>query len=167
MKAPFFIFPLVILIGCTNRNNTESKYANEMPGAFSFTISKSLVDSYNSKEGIYTRVYSGKDSSVKVEFTKEEMELIYQSFKKYDFLSFPKKFECDTIGISDRTPAFFTTIVIEYKNETIKVTNGTTCDNKVEQIKSDNFYKFSSEINEILKNKPQVKNMRETDMFFM
>lgn len=56
------------------------------------------LNSYDSKTGIYKRNYIGKDSSIKVDLTRDELLLIYDLFKKSDFMSFPKDFECSGKG---------------------------------------------------------------------
>jgi hypothetical protein len=168
MKAIVFFLSSIIFIGC---NNSQEKSVNEnnteqMSNDFSFTVIKEMVDSYDSKTGIYSRKYLFKDSSVKVELSHAELDSIYHSFKKYDFMSFPKHFECAD-KMDGGFPAFFYTIEIANNGFTKKVNNSSFCDKKIEQIKSDNFYKLNNDIRRILENKPQIKKMRKSDMIFM
>ena len=157
-----YIISLVIsvLLSCNIQ-----KYDNQMPTDFSFRINNE-TDSYDSKTGVFTRKYVGKDSTVNILLTKDEMILIYEVFKKKDFMSFPNEFECDKNG-GGTLPAFDTTIEIIYNGKHKSVTNTTYCDKKIEQKKSDKFNEFESEIMKIIKNKPEIKRMRNCDMIFM
>jgi hypothetical protein len=136
-----------------------------MPTDFSFKIIHA-TNSYDSSTGIYTREYIRKDSTVNVLLTKSEMNLIYEVFKKNDFMSFPNEFECDKNG-GGTLPAFDTRIEITYDGKHKTVTNTSYCDKKIEQKKSDKFDEFDSEIMKIINNKPEIKNMRDCDMRFM
>jgi len=161
MKKTFTIFiSIIAFISCTNQ-----KYEKQIPDDFSFKIINT-TNSYDSKTGFYTRTYVKKDSVVKVALTQKEINFIYELFKKNDFLSFPDRFECDKNSPSI-LPAFDTTIEITYKGQHKKVTNTDFCEKKVEQQKSNNFDEFSSEIQKILNNKTEIKNMRECDMIFL
>ena len=161
MKKTVTIFILTIVFAsCTNH-----KYDKQMPVNFSIKIINT-TNSYDSKTGIYIRKYLNNDSVVKVALTQKEMNIIYELFKKNDFMSFPDKFECDKKG-STRIPAFDTTIEITYKGEYKRVLNTDFCDKKIEQQKSDRFDEFSLEIIKIINNKTEIKNMRKCDMIFM
>ena len=146
-------------------NCTDKKYDKQKPNDFSFRLYEE-TDSYNSKTGIYKRKYIDRDSSIKVDLTQDELLLIYDLFKKSDFMSFPKDFECSKKG-TFTLPAFSTTIEITYKGLKLEVTNTTCCDKKIEQKKSDKFDNFSSEIRKIINNKQQIKAMRKCDMIFL
>jgi len=124
------------------------------------------TNSYDSKTGIYIRNYVKKDSIVKVAITQKEKNIIYEIFKKNDFMNFPNEFECDK-NANTTLPAFDTTIEITYKGLHKKVTNTDYCDKKIEQRKSDRFDEISSEIQKIINNKTQIKNMRDCDIIFM
>lgn len=153
-------FLIIVIISCTNH-----KYDKQMPTDFSFKITNT-IDSYDSKTGIYIRTYIKNDSVVKAALTPKEMNIIYELFKKNDFLSFPDNFECSKFATT-RMPAFETTIEITYKGLHKRVTNSDFCDKKTEQRKSDKFNEFGFKINMIIKNKTEIKNMRECNMIFM
>ena len=161
MRKTLTIFVSVLtLISCAN-----NKYNKQMPTDFSFKIINTTY-SYDSKTDIYIRHYVKKDSVVKVEITQKERNIIYELFKRNDFLSFPDNFECSKFGTS-HLPAFDTTIEITYKGLHKRVTNSDFCDRKVKQLKSDRFDELSSEIRKIINNKPEIKNMKACDMIFM
>ena len=161
MKIVYSILSTILFFSSIS---AQDRYDKQMPKDFSFTISDD-INQYNSANGIYTRRYLSKDSSIKVELTTEEIKLIYGLFKKYDFMSFPKEFECDSNGMYIM-PAFSTTIKINYKTAIKQVTNSNFCNKKIDQIGADNFDKFSAEIKEILRKKSLVKKMKETDLIF-
>ncbi|HET7733153.1 MAG TPA: hypothetical protein VFK73_04875 [Paludibacter sp.] len=161
MKKTLIIFiSILAFISCTNQ-----KYDKQIPADFSFKIIN-MTNSYDSKTGIYVRSYVKKDSVVKVVMTQKEMNIIYELFKKNDFLSFPDIFECYIFG-TKTLPAFDTTIEINYKGVIKRVKNTTYCNKKTEQRKSDRFDEFSSEIRKIINNKTEIKNMRDCDMIFL
>jgi len=161
MKKTLTIFiSIFVFTSCTNHS-----YDKQMPTDFSFKIINT-TDSYDSKTGIYTRQYIGKDTTVIVLLTKSEMNLIYDVFKNNDFMSFPKEFECDKNGGST-LPAFDTTIEIKYNGKHKTVTNTTYCEKKIEQNKSDKFDEFGTVIMKIINKKHEIKNMRDSHIGFM
>jgi len=161
MKKALTIFISILsFISCTNQ-----KYDKQMPADFSFKIINT-TNNYDSKTGIYVRNYLYKDSIVRVAITQKEMNIIYELFKKNDFLSFPDNFECSIFG-TKTLPAFDTTIEITYKGLKKRVKNTDYCNMKKEQRKSDKFDEFSSEIQKIINNKTEIKNMRDCDMMFL
>jgi len=159
-KALTILILIIVFVSCTNQ-----KYDKKMPTDFSFKII-GATDSYDSKTGIYIRKYLKKDSVVKVALSQKEMNMIYELFKKKDFLSFPNEFECDKNG-SFTFPAVETTVEISYKGLHKRVLNTDHCDKKIEQQKSNRFVEFSSVIRKIINNKTEIKNMRNCDMIFM
>ncbi|MEI7502235.1 MAG: hypothetical protein WCJ61_03040 [Paludibacter sp.] len=159
-KTLIIIISIIAFMSCTNQ-----KYDKQMPTDFSFKIINT-TNNYDSKTGIYIRNYVKKDSVVKVAITQKEINIIYELFKKYDFMNFPDKFECDESG-STMLPAFETTIEITYKGLHKRVKNTTFCDEKIEQWKSDKFDEFSSQIRKIINDKAEIKNMKDCDKIFM
>lgn len=160
IKTFLLIFGIITLVNCSNR-----KYDEQKPNDFSFIITDDS-GSYNSKTGVFTRKYTKSDSSIKVELTKNELLLIYDLFKKCDFLSFPNEFACAKDG-DIMLPASSTSIEITYKGLNKKVTNTDYCSVKIEQKKSIAFNKFSSEITKIIYSKDQIKNMKWSDLRFL
>jgi hypothetical protein len=161
MKIFKYILPLILIIfgfvDCQNQ-----KYDIVRPKDFSFKIIDK-TDKYDSRTGIYTRKYLSSDTTVKVVLTEDDMELIYDAFKKCDFMSFPREF----ISPYCSMPSFSTTIEISYKGNYKIVTDTDVCDRKNEQRKSKKFNKFSSVIWTMMSQKPQVKNMKQCDIIFL
>jgi hypothetical protein len=160
MKIFKHILPLILIISgfvaCQNQ-----KYDNVRPRDFSFKIMNE-TDKYDSRTGIYKRKYLSGDTTVKVDLTKDDMELIYDAFKKCDFMSFPRKF----ISPNCSMPSFSTTIEISYKGNNKIVTDTDICDRKNDQRKSKKFDKFSTATWTMIRQKPQVKNMKQCDIIF-
>jgi len=163
-----FVRNIYIIIGVVLFTNC-SKYDKKMPIDFSFIIEDNH-NKYNSQTGIYTRRYREirllnipPTSSIKVELTQKELNLIYESFKKYDFLCFPEEFKCSEKGTSI-FPFHFIRLKITYKGITKKVNNSTHCSDKIEQRKSDEFDEFSYGIMSIINSKQQIINMKESNI---
>jgi hypothetical protein len=139
----------------------DQKYDIERPGDFSFRIIDK-TDKYDSRTGIYKREYLSGDTTVKVDLTEDDMDIIYDAFKKYDFMSFPREF----ISSYCSMPSFSTTIEISYNGNNKMVTDTDVCDRKNEQRKSKKFDKLSNIMWTMILNKPQVKNMKQCDIIF-
>jgi hypothetical protein len=142
----------------------DQKYDIVRPEDFSFRIIDK-IDKYDSQTGIYKREYLSGDTIVKIDLTKEDMDYVYAAFKKNDFLSFPLEFVCSARS-SLRLPSYSTTIEVTYKGFNKIVTNTDYCDTKTEQRKSKKFNKFSTEIWTMILQKPQVKNLKQTNIIF-
>jgi len=158
------ILPILILI-IVFVNCTSQKYDNQKPADFSVKIIDD-INSYDTKTGIYIRQYINRDSTIKASITQKELNMIYELFKQYDFMSFPDEFECQMITPT-KIPAFETTIEITYKGLHKKVANSDFCEKKIEQLKSDRFNEFSEAVKKIINNKSEIKSAKESDMFFM
>lgn len=135
-----------------------------MPKDFSFTIT---VDRYKyySESGVYIRKH-GRDSSFVAPLAHEEMSLIYDLFKKYDFMSFPLTFKT-TKDASNRYPALFTTVEIIYEGERKKVMNTTSINKKVEQKRSDDFNKFCTELDKIICSNKKIRNIKYAPIIYL
>ena len=176
------VFGLFTFIDCN-----VIRYESKKPKDFSFKLT-SEIESYDSKTGIYTRRYLSIDSliqtdsiesdfpsidyssfkgdpPVKVDLTESDWQIIYNSFRKSKFMSFPNDFDCSedaTLSL----PAFSATLEISYNGLVKKVTSSSYCDKKIEQRKASRFDKLYITIRDIIISKPQVKKMKPCNLIF-
>ena len=159
-NTPVFIvlFFISTLLSFTIRKDVSS--AQE----FSFSI-KEATSSFNSKTGIYTRKYLDKDSSVKVTFDKNEIQLIRDMIINLNFKNFPREFKCSKFGPFTQ-PSFTTTIEVLFDGKLKVSTNTTLCDKKTQQKMARNFDKIAGLIHKILDSKKEIKQMESSDIIF-
>lgn len=156
----YIILICIFLIGCKNE-----KVDDKRPEDFSFILTGNSY-SYNSATCRYSVHYNGKDSTINVCLPDSGMKVIYESFKKYDFMSLPYKFTCAKKS-SVSLPAFTTTLEVRYKGIIKKVSTNTYCEKKVESLKEKKFYKLCFKIGDILQRQSQIKNMPDSDFIYM
>lgn len=76
---------LMVIVIAAFVSCTKKRFDKQKPDDFSFRY-EDATDSYDSRSGIYTRQYMlKKDSSVSVVLSEEELNLIYDLFKKVTF----------------------------------------------------------------------------------
>lgn len=166
MKLVAFLLTFVI-ISC-GFENSNSKVDKKRPNDFSFQIDTDGTERYDSNTSIFERDYIDGAKKVKLNLSKEELDLIYNRYLEINFNEFPEKFE--TVGnVTVILPSFFTTITIRSKGKVKKVTfNSSDFENTLkEQNKADAFNEFYDFIWKILRNQPEIKSLKESDIYFM
>jgi len=160
MKLKFLIKSIFLLIGFSISINCSHKYQYDenIPEDFSFMIHGWCY--YDSSTGrcLY------KDTTVIVNLNENDMTIIYDAFKKSDFLSLPDIFECAKYGTSSLSlpmPDFYgKTIWFTYKGITKMVEDPIECSKKTKQKEYKRFKKVDDALYEIINNKDQVKKIK-------
>lgn len=165
MRLTAFLLIFLILYSC---ENNKSKTHQEPPSDFSFQIDTDGTERYDSNTSIFERDYVDGTKKLKVYLSKEELDLIYNRYLEINFNNFPEKFE--TVGaVTVVHPSFFKSITISSNGKVQKVTfNSSDFENTLKkQNKADAFNEFYDFIWEIIRNHPEVKNLKESDIYFM
>jgi hypothetical protein len=149
----FLLSILILFISCNS---------NRLPDDFAVKIDYS-GEHYNSKTGIYTRVYNFKKRSIKILLSEKQKTKIYQLYNEIDFLSFPTEFECDTLKKGGMIPSFGFTIEIT-ANQIVKSSETNSyCDYKIEMEKEKKLKHLFKEIRNMIEKDKAYKSLPESD----
>ena len=95
---------LIFLFSCAdNVQAVKEMDKSTVPGDFYFEMEygepdcNCSTDRFDSRTAMFSRRYSGGDTTILVELSEQDIQKIYSSFLKYDFLKLPNRVEQDTI----------------------------------------------------------------------
>lgn len=155
VKKNLIIFYLLIIfsmIGCDKKPKIRYSYKY-----FGF---ENLSDSYNSKTQIFVRKYSDDTIYVRILLTKDEENSIIKSFKDNDFEYFPQEIDCTTWGV---LPKIYNKLFLD-NNEVILILNSGSgswfC------LKEKKFVNINSVLQNIILEKPEVKKLAPSDIYY-
>lgn len=147
-----YLVLILILFSCSKKMklNPNSSFGYE-----------DLWNSYDSKTNIFTRKYNSDSIKVKIFLTNEEKSMILKSFSENDFQNLPREIDCSKWGVSpmhyDKIDLNNLSVQYIYNDEGEK---GWFCPN------GKKFNKTISIIKSILLNKPQVKKLEPSDIYY-
>ena len=158
--------PLIFLSGCISQKsiqNENTKYKLQKD----FYIIISTYDSYNSEKGEYYRLYRRGTEIVKLELTKKDKKKINEYINYYKFYDFPKEFESlpDKNGVKDLSNYPGETIAINvHNNKNTKNVVYNSSDTSIEfKNRTKSFLEFYNIVWNIIKNKKEILELKETD----
>jgi hypothetical protein len=158
MKFEFILF--LIISGCV------FSCATKAPIDFSLLIVDD-VDKIDTKNQLLTRQYLFKDSTIKLEFTEKDLDKIYSKYLKYGLDALPLDYnpKCNIHII----PTFFSELTISINGNKRKITyNGSfQCEDLNDKRQIENIGLFLKYIEELIKEKPQYKGLKETNLVFL
>lgn len=146
----FCILCVLLFISCSEKVQLDPD------SSFKF---ENLTDSYDSNTAAFTRRYSNDTVRIGVTLTQEEKKRVFQAFSENNFQNFPNKIDCSSWGVN---PKIYDELILN--NHTVKyihnVDQGLFC------LKGKKFNNISILIHEILMNKPEVKKLEMSDIFY-
>lgn len=167
MLRRILILPLLALLCSFNTYNILV-----VPSNFYFKINNGANDSYNSETTLFKRCYIDGNKSYEILLSEDDKKEIYDLYKEIHFLDFPNKFEIDwndkdTIILA--LPCFFTSIEI-CDNDSCKkvVLNLINLENPInDKEKALQYKKLYDMIWQIIKNKPEYKDIPNSDCIYL
>ena len=153
---------LLVFIGC---NSKLDKY----PKGFGFKV-VSEIDVINSFDSTYQRMFYGKDSVVKINFSDDELLIIYNSIIENGLDKYPDNYNPDCKIMT--MPCFETKLQFAFQNKTKILTYKYDCDyfpvfGYLKSRKHNKILKTIKLIYEIVDNKSTVKKLSKSNLIFM
>lgn len=121
---------------------------------------ESLSDSYNSKTNVFVRKYSDDTIYIKIALTKDEENNIIKSFKDNNFEYFPHEIDCTKWGVS---PKVYNKLFLDDNEVTLISNSGRSswfC------LKEKKFIKINSVLQNIILEKPEIKKLDPSDIYY-
>ena len=153
---------LLVFMGC---NSKLDKY----PNGFGFIVG-SETEIINSYDSTYRRMYFGKDSVIKINFSEEELLIIYNSILDNGLDKYPDNYnpDCRIMGM----PSFETKLQFTIQNKTKNLTYKYNCNNfpvfgYLKSRKHEKILKTIKLINEIADNKSAIKKLSKSNLIFL
>ncbi len=121
---------------------------------------KNLTDRYNSQTGVFTRVYGVDESvSVKVKLTAEEKNQIEDVFRETGFKNLPQIIDCTKWGVQ---PVHYDELSLNGYTVQYQSSSG----DRWFCFKGNRFEKIMSMLQNIVLNKPEVKRLEMSSIFY-
>ena len=171
----FLVYQVILtllLSGCIrNDKKTSKKELTKAPeilidSAFNFSFKES-TDFYDSKIGTFTRRYQNSDSTLNIELTKKELNLIEKKYIENGLDTLPRNYT-PTCRV-EIMPSFNEIFEVSYKGykRTFVFNYDYKCENKNTQEIVLNMKVFREFVVEILEKRQNIKELKNSDIMFL
>lgn len=166
-QMKMYSFLLILLISSCASNKLTSK-------DFTFKIEEryeSSYDSYDLKQNEFQRNYTNGLVHIKVKLNNQEKVLINKYFEEFNFVSFPDEFKSvpnqnGEIDLSDFPGTTIKiTLKLNHKFKSVLYNSSDTSEDYKNRTKK--FIQLKTKIWQIIKEKKEVKNMKESDFEYL
>ena len=160
------LYALFLLIVCCSFQGSIV-----IPSDFYFKIDSGGTDNYNSKTGLFRRLYIGGAKIFEIKLDDNDRKAIYELCKVINFQSFPENFE-----INSNTPDPVTITMPSFRSS-IEVCGDSICKRVTlnfedlknpihDKEKAFIYEKLYNKIWQIIESKEEYKNIPESDVFY-